>query len=285
MTSRSSAWGAGALAISAWGLAFSLAAHLTASYTEPGAAPELADWLLGESRQALSLNLFNEADLYFHKGVAHRESSIPLPGPFQRWQADLTPTQHSHAEGDASAEILPWLKLAIRADPHNVDAFLVSSFWAGTGLHRQDLAAEILDQAQRLNPGDYRIVLEKGRLAIVAGHFDKAITTLDSALSLYSHTPSTPEKTRDLALDQAEIFTFLGFLHEARGECPAAIQCFKKALAIFPERSYIKERIDLLEAGRTPHDSAQNLLGRITRKTVHDACKDDESNHHHDDDE
>ena len=283
MTSRSPAWGAWLVVVCAWGLAFSLAAHLTSSNPEPGPASGMADWLLGESRQALSLSLFDEADLYFHKGVAHHQASRPLPGPFQRWQTNITPAQHSHASGQAIAEILPWLKLAIQADPHNVDAFLVSAFWAGTGLHRPDLAASILDEAQRMNPSDYRIPLEKGRLAISTRHFDKAMSILDTSLSLHARTPSTPDRLRELALDQAEILTFLGFLHETKGETPEAVRCFKNALAIFPERSYIKERIGFLEAGQNPPASAQSLLEQITRKTVHDACKDDET-HHHDDD-
>lgn len=279
MTSRLPDWGGGVLVIGMWGLAFSVAAHLTSSPAQSGTAPEMTDWLLGESRQALSVNLYNEADLYFHKGVAHRESIIPIPGPFQHWQADITPAQHVHAEGAASAEILPWLKLAMRADPHNVDAFLVSSFWANTGLHRQDLAREILNEAQRLNPGDYRVALEKGRLAIEARRFTEAHAILETALTLYAHTPRTPDLARDFALDQAEILTFLGFIRETEGDRTGAIQSFKNALAIFPERSYIKDRIGLLEAGQKPPESAQSLLEKITRKSVHDACKD----HDHDD--
>lgn len=276
MNSRSSAWGAGLLVLSAWGFAFPLAAYLTSTQLDAGATSGMVDWLLGESRQVLSLNLFNEADLYFHKGVGHREAAMPLPGPFHRWQTDITPAQHAHASGTDSAEILPWLKLATRADPHNIDAFLVASFWANTGLQRPDLAGEILNEAQRLNPSEYRIALEKGRLAIVTHHFNEARNTLDAALTLFSHTPAKAEQAHELALDQAEILTFLGFLHEANGDRPKAVQCFKTVLTLFPERSEIKVRTDLLEAGNAPPDSAQTLLERIVRKTTKDACHDDE---------
>lgn len=282
MTSPASSWGSGLLVITAWGLAFSLSAHLTSTHLEQGSTPELADLLLGESRQVLSLNLFNEADLYFHKGAAHLEATLQPPGPFRRWQTAIIPDQHAHTEGDGSAEILPWLKLATRADPHNVEAFLVASFWASSGLQRQDLAFDILNEAQRLNPGDYRIPLEKGRLAIVSHHFDEALSPLDSALTLHTHTPSTPARAHELALDRAEILTFLAFLNEIQGHRPAAIHYFKTALSLFPERTFIKERIDLLEAGTEPLDTAQSLLERITRKTTDDACKDTTHNHAHD---
>ncbi len=281
MTSRSSAWSAGILVISAWTLAFALATHLTSSPAAPATTTGLADWLLGESRQALSRNLFNEADMYFHKGVAHKETALILPGPFHHWQNQITPEQHAHAEGEASAEILPWLKLASQADPHNVDAFLVASFWASAGLKRPDLAGEILNEAQRLNPSDYRIALEKGRLAISTHQFDQAIPLLQASLTLFDHTLTPPDRARELALDRAEIMTFLGFLYENKGNTSDAIQCFKDVQSHFPERTAISERIDLLNAGKSPPDSAQSSLERITRKTVHDACDHDEKSEGH----
>lgn len=275
-----SAWQGWVLAFSAATLAFSLAAHLTASQEEPIPDSGLLDFLLGESRASLSGALFTEADQYFHRGVAHREPSVSLAGPFRRWQAEITPTQHVHAEGRDSAEILAWLRLSTEADPHNVESFLVAAFWANTGLQRTDLAAGILAEAQRFNPSDYRIALEKGRLAIETHHFDDALTAFQAAQTLYDHTPATPERAREFALDRGEILTFLGFLHEARGETAQALGCFKNTLAIFPERSYIKERIGLLEKGLAPPDSAQGLLEKITRKTVHDACQEAGKHHH-----
>lgn len=280
MSFRLSGRGAALLVVSAWGLAFSLAAHLTAAHSEPGPVAGLADWLLGESRQALSLNLFNEADLYFHKGVDHQKATLPISGPFGRWQADITPDQTAHAEGDASAEVLPWLKLATHADPHNVEAFLVASFWASSSLHRPDLAGEILNEAQHMNPGDYRIALAKGRLAIARHRFDGAIAVLESALLLQTHTPATPERLRELTLDRAEILTFLGFLKEANGEGTVAISHFRAALALFPERSYLLDRITLIEAGQASPESARHQLEQLTRKTVEDTCTDED--HHHD---
>lgn len=288
MTSPASTRNTGIGIIIALGLAFSLAAHLTSRHAEPGATVELADLLLGESRQLLSHNFFNEADMYFHKGVAHKITALTLPGPFQRWQSEITPAQHAHAEGAASAEILPWLRMAIRADPHNVEAFLVAAFWASTGLNRPDLAREILGEAQQRNPADYRVPLEKGRLAIETHLFEQALPALDSALTLHTHTPATPDRQRELLLDKAEILTFLGFLHEAKGETAEAIHCFNQVLTLAPTRLPIKERLEFLEAGKTPPDSAKELLERITRRSANDTCKAgghdhaDHDEHHHD---
>jgi tetratricopeptide (TPR) repeat protein len=257
-------------------LAFILAGILTASAPIPDPAAGLTDLLLGESRQALSLSCFNQADLFFHKGVDHIQARADTHSIFQRWQAGITPEQHAHAEGAGSAEILPWLKLATRADPHNVEAFLVAAFWAAAGLHRNDLAHQILAEAQRLNPGDYRITLEKGRMAIRAGNLPSAFSSLEAVLSLQSQAPvSGGEPDRQFALDRAETFIFLGFLYEIQGTPSKAIECFKNALAIFPERVYIKTRVTLLEEGTIPPDSARSLLEKLTQQTAHDACHDE----------
>lgn len=265
-----------------WGAAFSLACSLTASTPLHAREDGLTDLLLGESRQALSLTFFNQADLYFHKGVGHKETKADTRSVFQHWQDQVTPEQHAHAEGIESAEILPWLKLSTRADPNNVQAFLVSAFWAATGLHRNDIANQILAEAQRLNPRDYRIPLEKGRMAIRAGDFNAAFSALESALSLQAGSPdSRNEPNREYALDRAEIMVFLGFLNELRGTPSKAIDCFKNALAIFPDRVYIKERVVLLETGRAPADSARSLLSILTQQTVHDACQEEGRHDHH----
>ena len=278
MTSLSPASVAGATLLLAWGLAFTVVCHLIPASQGTTADPGITALMFGEGRQALSLNFFNEADLYFHKGVAHLQPRISTHSFFQRWQDTLTPERHAHAEGVSSAEILPWLKLATQTDPRNVDAFLVAAFWAETGLRRDDLAREILNEAQRSNPGDYRIPLEKGRLFIRTGRFTMARDSLSSALQFQSRQPATTPDSQ-FTLDQAEILSFLGFLYEMKGMRTDAIRCFNNALAIFPKRTYIKERVILLEEGREPPDTARSLLEKLTRQTAHDACHDE---HDHD---
>lgn len=279
MTSPASARSTGIGILVTLSLVYPLTAHLTSRHTDPGAPVELADLLLGESRQLLSRNFFTEADTYFHKGVEHKVTERILPGPFQRWKLEITPELHAHAEGEASAEILPWLKLAIRTDPHNVEAFLVAAFWADSGLNRPDLAVEILREAQQRNPADYRIPIERGRLAITSHQFDQAMPALNSALTLHARTPATPDRHRELRLDKATILTFLGFLHEIGGETFAAIGCFKEVLTLDPHRSSIKERLVYLESGSSPPETARHVLEGLMRRSVHDTCKEAEDDH------
>ncbi len=257
----------------AWGLAFSLACRISLDVPIAPQDEGVIDLLFGESRSALSADLYERADTFFHRGVTHTEARAFTNDWIQAWRADLSPASHRHAEGKSTAEILPWLQLATKADPHNVEASLVLAFWVSSGMKRPDLASRVLMDAQRMNPMDYRIPLEMGRIAIRVGDFDRAEMKLTATLARWpSHIPPTD---REAMLDKAESLTLLGFISELGGSKAKAVAHFKNALAIFPERSYIVQRVAQLEAGETPPDSARERLAALVRQTAHDACKDE----------
>lgn len=275
-------WAAGPLPWAAvpalWGAAFTLACRLAGTLPEPGADEAgLADLLFGESRHALSGALFEQADVFFHKGVEHFEKKAFTNTVFQALLTDIAPETHLHAEGQSAMEIIPWLRLATRADPHNVDACLVTSFWIMTQAHRPDLAEQVLLEAERNNPGDYRILLEKGRLFLRTLQFQRAANALDAALARWPGR--LDPKDEQALLDKAEVYTYRAFLCELTGQPRAAADCFKKVLAIFPQRSYIKQRVELLESGREPPGGALKLLQGLYERPDHHVCTEEEEEH------
>ena len=151
------------------------------------------------------------------------------------------------------------------------------AFWIDTGLRKPRLARQVLLDTLRENPGDYRVSLELGRLAIQQAQFVEAQVRLTAGLS---HWPSVlPPDDRQALLDKAEMLILLGFLAEIRGDIASAIAHFKNALAIFPERSYIRQRLGFLESGVAPPDSAHDRLQYLVKRTVDDACADEEDGH------
>jgi Tfp pilus assembly protein PilF len=260
-----------------WGLAFTLACRI--SITVPLVPPDegVIALLFGESRSALSADLYERADTFFHKGVTHTEKRALTNDWFLLWRDHITPQSHRHTEGKSTAEILPWLQLATKTDPHNVEASLVLAFWLSTGQNQPDLAKRVLMDAQRLNPKDYKIPLEMGRIAIRQGEFDQAQNKLAVALVRW---PSPLDPTdREALLDKAESLTLLGFLSELNGHPDKAVVHFKNALAIFPQRTYIRTRVAQLETRETPPDSARERLLNLVHKTVHDACEETDDDH------
>ena len=261
--------------------AFALGCFLTASAPpgDPGGGG-VADLIFGSSRQALSADLYEQSDTFFHRGVPHNARHVSMNGWIQRLCDDISPEEHRHTEGTASAEIIPWLKLATDADPHNIDAWLVSAYWLETGLGRSDLAEKALREAQRSNPDDYRILLERARLCIRAGRFGDAGNILDAALRRW---PSGADPSdRQALLDKAELFSDLGFLDELNGQTNKAVTALKNVLAIFPDRTYIGQRVHLLETGVQPPDTARTLLELRVKRSAHAANAEEFEEHDHD---
>lgn len=264
------------LAGTCWGLAFVLACRLEGAFPRMAGEEGLMARLLGEGRHAVSLSLNEMAELYFHKGVGREAKQAFTNDWFQRVGAEVSPRMHHHTEGMGHAEILPWLQMAIRADPHNVEAQLVLSFWLSTGINRPDLARDILREAQRNNPRDYQIYQEQARMAIREGGFPVARGKLETAISLW---PSGYELDRQRLLDKAEIQTLLGLLCEVAGQDELALERYKNTLAIFPERAYIRERVAMLLAGRRPEPAADVSLRTLVRATTEHVCTEDEHLH------
>lgn len=266
-----------------WGLAFTMACQLDAMAPPPrDEGSGLAGLLFGSSRKAFSASLFDKADAYFHKGVEHLERRAFTNDWFQRTLADIAPESHLHTRGKETAEILPWLVLATRADPNNVEAHLVTAFWLVSGLNRPDLAERILREARRSNPRDYRILMEMGRLDVKTSHPALAADRLDAALVLWPKPlDAADEQAR---IDKAEILTYRAFLHELDGQPAMSARLLKNALEIFPDRIYIRNRIAELEAGVDTRPSARRLLESLSRRSSEIVCRHGEESHDHEDD-
>jgi len=164
---RAGIWVALVLAVM-WGTAFALCCRLTSEPLMPGdetdspaMAGSVAIKALGASRVAVGDQLYANADRTFHMGVGVYRRRAFTSG-FMRLARAIAPEEHVHLHAESVNEIVPWLYFATRADPHNVEAYVVAAFWlAGEG-NRPDLAEHVLDEARANNPKDYRVYLEKG---------------------------------------------------------------------------------------------------------------------------
>lgn len=256
---RAGIWVALVLAVM-WGAAFALCCRLTNEPLMPGnetgspaiaGSPAMAGSVaikaLGTSRAAVGDQLYANADRTFHMGVGvYRRQAFT--SWFTRLGQAIAPEGHVHLQAEGVNEMVPWLYFATRADPHNVEAYVVAAFWlAGEGGH-PDLAERVLDEARANNPKDYRVYLEKGRLALKSGALTEAACAFDTAGRLWERDPG-PEKIQ-AQLDRAEMLVYRGLLYEEGGDVPHALMCYRDILALFPGRVGIRERVaELAEKG------------------------------------
>ncbi len=241
-------WGAAILLL--WGGAFVLACRLDVhpAFRLPQGFGAM-DRVFGVARRAFSDSLFEEADNYFHQGVPHIRAKVFSNTWFQVMGEAVRPTLHRHAHGIESREILPWLQFAVGSDPHHVVAYLTTAYWLSTALRRPDLAEQVLIEAQMANPGDYRILFERARIAFRNHDDAKAARLFDAALRLWREEGIVaPEDAR---ADRARILSFRAFLCEVAGETERALNLFQEALRWDPDNQALAERVAAMERGES----------------------------------
>lgn len=249
------------------GFAFTLACRLTSMpELQKHAESGLIANLFGKTCGEFGGQFYEQADNVFHKGVGHYH-----PPAFKDWfvkmKHEVAPVGHVHLHGEGVLEIMPWLYLAARADPYNVNAYTVAAFWlAGEG-GRPDLAGQVLNEALRNNPSDYRIYLEKGKLALKEGQYDKATRFFSASLALFRKT--TINDKEQMKVDLAETLTYLGLLCEMKGNTQNALHCYREAVKIFPGRLQMKERIMELETKGRAATPPEKLAGMLLFRHRH----------------
>ncbi|MFA7157762.1 MAG: tetratricopeptide repeat protein [Kiritimatiellia bacterium] len=251
-------------AVLLWAAAFSLACRLLEMPPPRSeAGRNFASMVFGGVRAEVSEGLFGQADLVYHKGV-RAAPRMKKPDWFARMRLQSAPYGHRHLRDDDIVEIMPWLYLATRVDPGNMTAYSVAAYWLAGAAGRPELAEEVLNEALRNNPGDYRAYMEKGRLAMKLGQYSKSARYLDAALARLPGAAGVDgEQKRH---DGAEMLVYLGLAREILGAPLAAARCYRAVLELFPGRLKLQERMLALEktghSPSSPEEQARAMLYR-----------------------
>jgi hypothetical protein len=146
--------------------------------------------LLGDAKKDISGAMLHEADSYFHGGVdidchhlhdhdhdhdhehdydsaAPERASpeeVPRSDPWRWINAHIrAPEIDRHLEGDKAVEMMPWLWVAIKADPHNVKAWSAAWYSAAHIMKDESLALQIALDGCRANPSSMELACNLGR--------------------------------------------------------------------------------------------------------------------------
>ena len=145
--------------------------------------------LLGDAKKDISGAMVREADSYFHGGVdmdchhlhdhnehdhAHHdhedhaeEDHDHKTESFDPWRwinAHIrAPEIDRHLDGGKAVEMMPWFWVAIKSDPHNVEAWSTAWYAAAHLMKDEALALRIATEGQRLNPESLEMAAEGKR--------------------------------------------------------------------------------------------------------------------------
>ncbi len=241
-------------------------------------------YLLGPARALISETLYERADLYFHKGAPHKKE-VAFVGFFQKWKQAISPVEVQHAKDSEVLEIMPWLRLATAADPKNIEAYLVASYWLSHECNKPELAIGVLIEAAEKNPTRYEIQLEIGRMNLYLNDMEAAAAAFDeSLLQQEKHPVADPEQA---IIDRSLLLTFRSFLYELDDAAAGAIAMARLNLELYPERKSLRDRLEQLQTEPLNPVRASEQIAMVFKQTQRSIeCHHDEhehGEHEHDD--
>lgn len=176
----------------------------------------------------------------------HRHESLETVSSRRDWIARLhslidTKT-HNHLEGGDEKEMLPWIKLAVELDSHNVTAYAVGGYWLQQ-LDKPEEARAFLREGQRNNPDSYEIYFELGRLE------ERHYQNLALARRLHQLAMQSWER-RNKGREEADfdyyarIIGRLGKIEEELGNYREAISYYQALKNVSPNPQAVQRLID-----------------------------------------
>ena len=237
-----------------------------------GAGISAADQMAGDCRIALGSRFFDRADLYFHRGVPHATKQALRASVFQRLAESVCPREHVHAEGDQVSEVMPWLRLATRCNPRDIETYLVAAFWLTSAANRTDLALDVLREAQQNNPKNHRVYLERGRILLSENQLAESKHEFDVGLAFWPG-PEDPE-SEEAKYDLRNLLLHRAMLLEVDGKAAAAVADLRRIERLYPGSQGIAERAHVLESGEAPTTSARDVLDSLLSENARErsAC-------------
>jgi len=224
------------------------------------ACGDILTLILGDARLAFSDMMLKKADEYFHGGVkdavcdhglseAHEthdhehehghedESGQTLPGGvggLWSWVNGQVHTQEDrHAQGEDTRELLPWLWLACRASPQNIQAYETSAYVLEGMLKRPSEAVLLLEEGIRNNPGCAELEFALGKMLLHKLSDDTRAERAFRAALEKCRPAEGPDGDAERFL-RGNILFYLGFLAKKRGDWVSARDYLAKAEAFDP---------------------------------------------------
>lgn len=219
--------------------------------------------VLGDARLVMSHALMEKADEYFHGGVRHddceglhhehheeedeaHEEGNHGGGPWAWLNRRIHVQEHRHLTGERSAELLPWLWVACRTSPQNVQAYESSAYVLSKMLNRAGEAARLLEEGVEKNPGSLSLRFSLGELRLNAlkdgAGAEKAFLSVRELFRVDGREAT--EEERVLAL---RALFYLGYLSKRRGDLVAVRGFLAEAEALNPRHVCTSDLRKLLD--------------------------------------
>jgi hypothetical protein len=258
-----------------------LAARMVPNHSQSNSS--FLDDALGSARALAASHFYERADLYFHRGVPHSQARAMRLSWFESVHRTIAPSEHTHAEGDNVADILPWLIMAVRTDPAGEDAYMIAAHWLSKSLGRHDEALQLLRSGLLTVQHPYLLLIGRGKILLRQQAWGPAENALATAVQQLQANHPSPES--DAFFDLREALLLHAFASEAAGHVDSCVKSLAAYLAVSETPvATLHERLRILTAGGTPtphastffaaHDRDQHDIACGRANTSAEACSD-----------
>ncbi len=181
-----------------------------------------------------------------------------------RFSRNFFPSRHTHldeggasghkadskelaeSEGGEVREILPWLKLAQELDPEEPLTYTVTAYWLRSRMNKVREAELLLREGLKALPDHPALLFELGRIYFEQQRdYARARNLWQRAVQAWQLQEAAKPDADKFILEQ--ILTHLARLEEAAGNDRAALEYWKQAAFVAPERGGIGQRIAELQ--------------------------------------
>jgi tetratricopeptide (TPR) repeat protein len=184
-----------------------------------------------------------------HDDDEHEKHAPPARDWIERFSQSFRASKHVHLEKGNEREMLPWLRLSAELDPHNVDTYVVSSYWLRKRLNKVDEAEQFLRDGLKANPNDPEILNELAWLLFEnRKDLNRSGNLWRVALRRWHEVEDSKEEP-DKPLLRA-ILTGLYELAMAQQQTNTAVGYLKQLKEISPNPELLQQRIDDLLQGK-----------------------------------
>ncbi len=185
--------------------------------------------LLGDAKKDISNTMVHEADSYFHGGVEmdcphghdHHHDDLehdhePRPDhgdeenaerAFDPWRwinsHIRAPEIDRHLDGGKAVEMMPWFWVAVKSDPHNVEAWSTAWYAASHMMKDAELALRIAAEGWRHNPQSLEMACVLGR-----AYRTEATRDLEKSEEMFRTVVKMAEGAQDLAENDKQAFFY-----------------------------------------------------------------------------
>ncbi len=187
--------------------------------------------LIGSAKETVGSAMFLKANSYFHGGEeSEEEESEHHDHEHEEEKGDaiaslnrvLNAHEHRHLQGEESAEILPFLAVAVELDPHHVEAILSTAYWLDAQLKQTEEAVKVLRKGRAENPDSWQISKSLAKMLFHEKNYTEAAALFEEALKNCGSEPPRAEFT-DMYVGLAEARRALGDKQGARKAYEAAL--------------------------------------------------------------